>query len=448
MNRRLFSLFCLLTCALSAGCDRDRQWPARPLTLICPWSAGGGTDRVSRQIAVQLEAELGVPVNVINATGGGGVTGHTRGAVARPDGYTLMMATVELNMLHWRGLCPITPDSYRPLAKLNEDSAAIFVRSDAAWQSIPELESAFRDAGDPIPVSGSAAGSIWHLALVGWLMNRDVAVESANWISINGSAPSLQELMAGGVEVVCCSIPEAGALLEAGEVRCLGVMSDEPCPAAPEIPTFRQQDVAWSMGGWRGLAYPLNVPEDRVDKMEAAIMKVAHSDEFAEFMDSAGFNLSVTDGATFANFLGEADKGFGEILTKPEMQDRQTAPLSPWFLPIGLAIAGGLLGLVGFVASGKSVEVPATTDSESESIEAKPDLRLLLGFVASIALFIVFCQAVGYVIAAAVMMAALLLMLRVRLPVAALIVVAAVPTLYQIFAGILGVPLPWGWFGW
>ncbi|MCA9049931.1 MAG: hypothetical protein KDA89_14445, partial [Planctomycetaceae bacterium] len=93
----LVTLFCL-----TAGCGRESHWPSRPVTLICPWSAGGGTDRVSRQVAVQLEAELGVPVNVVNAVGGGGVTGHTRGALAQPDGYTLTMATVELNMLHWR----------------------------------------------------------------------------------------------------------------------------------------------------------------------------------------------------------------------------------------------------------------------------------------------------------------------------------------------------------
>src|SRR5690606_48275 len=85
------------------GCSAEQEFPDQPIALICPWSAGGGTDRVARQVAAQLEAELGVPVNVINAVGGSGVTGHTRGAVARPDGYTLTMITVELSMLHWRG---------------------------------------------------------------------------------------------------------------------------------------------------------------------------------------------------------------------------------------------------------------------------------------------------------------------------------------------------------
>ena len=85
----------LASLAVFVGCGTQQPFPSRPITLICPWSPGGGTDRVSRQMAMQLERRLGVPVNVINATGGSGVTGLTRGARSRPDGYTLMMMTVE-----------------------------------------------------------------------------------------------------------------------------------------------------------------------------------------------------------------------------------------------------------------------------------------------------------------------------------------------------------------
>ncbi len=95
------SVFC-------CGCRGQDGYPNGPVMLICPWSAGGGTDRVSRQVASLLSQDLGVPVNVVNATGGAGVTGHTRGALARPDGYTITMVTCEINMLHWRGLAEIS----------------------------------------------------------------------------------------------------------------------------------------------------------------------------------------------------------------------------------------------------------------------------------------------------------------------------------------------------
>jgi hypothetical protein len=100
-------------------------------------------------MAALLEAEIGVRVNVVNATGGQGVTGHSRGARARPDGYTLTMMTVELNMLHWRGLTTVTPGSFAPLVLFNRDPAAVFVRADAPWRTLAELERFVRSLARP-----------------------------------------------------------------------------------------------------------------------------------------------------------------------------------------------------------------------------------------------------------------------------------------------------------
>ena len=126
------------------GCRQESAYPSRPITIICPWAAGGGTDRVSRQMAMQLEQELGVPVNVVNATGGKGVTGHNRGLTARPDGYTLTMMTFELNTMHWMGLTELTYQNCVPLVSVNEDYAALLVRVEADWNSLGELESEIR----------------------------------------------------------------------------------------------------------------------------------------------------------------------------------------------------------------------------------------------------------------------------------------------------------------
>ena len=133
-------LLALVLPPLLIGCGAEDSYPGRPITLVCPRAAGGGTDRVSRQIAVHLENDLGVPVNVINATGGRGVTGYSRGLHARPNGYTMILSTVELNMMHWIGLTGLTYRDGIPLMSLNEDSAAIVVRTDAPWQTLEELE--------------------------------------------------------------------------------------------------------------------------------------------------------------------------------------------------------------------------------------------------------------------------------------------------------------------
>ena len=92
------TLATILTIGLISASAAD--YPKRPITLICPWGAGGGTDAVSRIIATLLKKELGVPVNVVNRTGGSGAVGHTAMATAKPDGYTIGMPTVEITMMH------------------------------------------------------------------------------------------------------------------------------------------------------------------------------------------------------------------------------------------------------------------------------------------------------------------------------------------------------------
>ena len=149
----------LLSTLAFGGCDTRSQYPDRPLLLVCPWSVGGGTDRVSRQVAELLKHELAQPVNVINATGGQGVTGHDRGARARPDGYTLMMMTVEINMLHWQGLTDLTYRDYRPLMMINRDAAALFVRQDAPWPDLRVLTAVVsKDDPGKLRASGSGMG--------------------------------------------------------------------------------------------------------------------------------------------------------------------------------------------------------------------------------------------------------------------------------------------------
>jgi tripartite-type tricarboxylate transporter receptor subunit TctC len=90
--------------------------PSRPDTLICPWAAGGGTDRVARTAAMLLEKDVGQPINAVNRTGGGAV-GHTTGATADPDGHTITTVTVEIAMIHWIGLAQVTPRSFAPAAQ-------------------------------------------------------------------------------------------------------------------------------------------------------------------------------------------------------------------------------------------------------------------------------------------------------------------------------------------
>ena len=103
-------------------------WPERPVTVVVPWGAGGGTDAVGRILASLLEKELGQPFNVVNRTGGSGVVGHSAIANANPDGYTIGIATVEIAMMHWAGLTDLSYEDYTVFGQVNLDPGGLMVR--------------------------------------------------------------------------------------------------------------------------------------------------------------------------------------------------------------------------------------------------------------------------------------------------------------------------------
>lgn len=431
----------LLILLLAAGCGRPQAFPSRPITMLCPWSAGGGTDRVSRQMAMQLERRLGVPVNVINATGGSGVTGFTRGARSRADGYTLMMMTVELSMLHWRGLTEITHEDFAPLALLNRDAAALFVREDAAFQTLADLEAAIREAPSPLKASGTAQGGIWHAAVAGWLDSRGLATDAVTWVSLNGSGPSLQELMAGGLDIVCCAVAEADALLAAKRVRCLGVMAPERLPAAPQIPTFREQGADWEMAGWRGLGAPADVPADRLQVLTDAVAAEATSEEFQAFLAQAGFDHSFQPAGVFADTLAAQDRLFERVMTSEALGGVAADAGGGLVFP---AVVASLLVLVVATAVVTRRHADREKSAHTMSPVSTPGVLNAVTVVLTVAAFLAIVDHLGFLVAATLLLVVMLLRFGTHPVRAVAIAVSAAGVVQVVFAGLLRVPLPRG----
>ena len=313
LRTAIFSVFTLLLGLLST--PAMAAYPERPITLIVPWGAGGGTDATGRMIASLLEPELGQPVNVVNRTGGSGVVGHSAIATAKPDGYTIGVATVEIGMMHWAGLTELTGKDYTPIALYNYDAAGFQVRADSPWESVNDAVEAIKADPGKHKSSGTGQGGIWHLAMAGMLNTAGVSPEASPWVPSKGAAPGLQELAAGGVDIVTCSIVEAAALIDAGKVKALAVMDTERNGAFPEVPTLVEAaDLDWQMAAWRGLAGPKGMPDDVTAKLTEAFEKVWNSAEFQEFMKGRGFGLVWKPGAEFSEWMDNSDAALGEVM--------------------------------------------------------------------------------------------------------------------------------------
>ena len=306
-----------LSLAALAGGAAAQEWkPNRPITMIVPWGAGGGTDATARIIASLMEKDLGQPVNVVNRTGGSGVVGHAAIASAPPDGYTIGVITVEITMMHHQKLTDLNPTSYTPIALVNLDPAGFQVRADSPYKSMNDVITAVRANPGKFKASGTGQGGIWHLALAGMLRVSGIDPATVPWVPSNGAAPGLQDLVAGGVEFVPVSLPEARSLIDAGKVRSLAVMDTQRSALYPNVPTLKEATgLDWMTGAWRGVAAPKGLPPAVAARLEASVKKAYDSKEYKDFMTQRGFGLLWASSGDFARFMAKGDTDMKAVMT-------------------------------------------------------------------------------------------------------------------------------------
>jgi tripartite-type tricarboxylate transporter receptor subunit TctC len=298
------------------GLLRAAGYPDRPVTFVVPWGAGGGTDATARIVGALLEKKFGQPFNVVNRTGGSGVVGHSAIATAAPDGYTIGMVTVEIAMMRHQGLTDLSHESYAPLSLMNADPAGVTVQADGPHGDIAALVAAIKaSAPGSMKASGTGQGGIWHLALVAMLQEMGLAPNHVAWVPSEGAAPAMQDLAAGGVDFVTCSLPEARSMIDAGRARGLAVMAPERHALFPDLPTLKEAaGVAAEVGAWRGICAPKGTPAEIVDTLAAALAEVAQDPEFTGFMSGRGFGVRYMPPAEHAAFMASEDAAMAKAM--------------------------------------------------------------------------------------------------------------------------------------
>jgi tripartite-type tricarboxylate transporter receptor subunit TctC len=258
---------------------------------------------------------MGQPVNVVNRTGGNGVVGHSAIATAPADGYTIGMVTVEISMMHWAGLTELNPKDYTPLALMNIDPAAVTVRADSPYKTVNDLLNAAKANPGKFKASGTGQGGIWHLALAGMLKDQKMDLSATPWVPSNGAAPAMNDLAAGGVEFVTCSLPESRALIDAGKARPLAVMASQPSGLYPNVPTLKAATGSnWTIGAWRGIAGPKGLPADVQAKLGTVLKKIYDSQDYQGFMQQRGFGVVYADAKGFEQFMAKGDADMGVVM--------------------------------------------------------------------------------------------------------------------------------------
>ena len=183
------------------------------------------------------------------------------------------------------------------------------------------------------------------------------------WIPTRGASPSLQELMAKNLDLVCCSLPEAQALIQGGNLKGLGVMADERIKGFDDVKTFKEQGVDWTLVGWRALGVPSDTPPEVTDTLMKALRDIVVSDEFAAFMKTGNYNVSIREGDEARKTLDSMDAEMGKLLGMAEFRDLEKSGYSKNTFPALLGCADELTIIIFRQATGGKL---ATSDAQQQ----------------------------------------------------------------------------------
>jgi len=316
--KQVLSLTAVAAAALLPVAARAADYPTRPIELVVPSSAGGGTDVMARLFAETAKKYISQPIVVSNKPGASGGIGMTEVQRATPDGYKVAVLISELAIIPHLGMTKATTADFIPIARLNGDPGLIAVRADSALQSIEDLLAQARKQPGTFSMGNAGTGTIWHLAAA--------AVEDKNGVRFNhvpfqGAAPSVLALVGGHVDAITVSPAEIGGHVAAGKARVLVAMSERRLPPPfDKVPTFREKGVDLTVGTWRGLGVPLATPPEVVQVLRETARKTAEDPAFRDALAKANLQPSYMDGEGFQAFMNSQSAYFKKLLSGMNLQ--------------------------------------------------------------------------------------------------------------------------------
>ena len=236
----LLSAVALVIASPGPAAAQTSDYPNRAVTFIVPFAPGGVTSLFARVLGAKLEQRLGKPFVVENRPGGGGVTAATAVARAAPDGYTIMMASstvLAINVTVRKNL-PYDPrKDLTPIALLARVPFVLVVNPSLPVQSVADLVKLAKDKPGQLSFGTPGPGTFHHLNAE---MFKSIFGLDLVHVPYKGSAPALNDLVGGHIQMMFCDVPPAMSLIEAGKIRALGVTTAERVPAVPDIPPLAE----------------------------------------------------------------------------------------------------------------------------------------------------------------------------------------------------------------
>ena len=308
MRKTIFSV-ALLSLLTFSGVATAQEYPARAVTMVIPFAAGGPTDVLGRIVAARMSEILGQQVVVENVGGGGGMLGGDRVARAAPDGYQFLLGTVgtqaQGQTLYKKQLYNSVTD-FTPVALIAEVPLVLVVRKDLPVNNLQEFVAYAKANQEKMSFGSAGLGAATHL---GCLLTNYILGTNITHVPYRGTGPAMQDLIGCRIDFLCGAITTVKPQVDGGTVKAIAIMNDERSPALPNLPTVVEQGVKDLIAHtWNAVFLPKGTPEAIVRKLNAAIVAAKNSPAVRDRLEGLGAQIVSDERATpeyLAKFLPE-----------------------------------------------------------------------------------------------------------------------------------------------
>ena len=272
-----------------------QSYPAKPITVIVPFAAGGPTDIVARLLGEHMSRTLGQPFIIENVTGAGGTTGMTRMAQAAPDGYTIAvgnMGTMSAAPALYPNLKYDPVAGLAPISVVSNTAMVIITRKTMEAKTLAEFVTWLKANGDKTTLAHAGVGSISFT--IGTIFNSLIGIKPG-LVVYRGTAPAMNDLVAGQIDMIVDQATNCVPQIQAGTIKAYAVTSPVRLASLPDVPTTKEAGMPeFAPDAWNAMAAPKGTPKEAIDKLMGALQKAFDDPAMVKRFDDLGSTVPLS----------------------------------------------------------------------------------------------------------------------------------------------------------
>lgn len=298
----------------AAGTAANSKYPEKPVTIIVPYAAGGGTDVGTRIIAKYAEKYFGKSFVIQNVEGGGGEIGFSQMVRSKPDGYTIAAMTLGHVTLTTTRKASYDPNTdIKPISLLVRDPSFLVVRADDnRFKDIDSVIEYAKANPNKFTLGTSGAGSSDHIGVLAVNLSKSIEIKPVHY---GGAAEAKAAMLGGHVDAFMPTTGEVLDLVKEGKAKMIATSADERLTAYPDVPTFKEKGINAPIDATRGFAAPKGIPDDVLQKLDDAFRQASQDPAFLKDMADMGLPVDYLGHADYTNLIKQQYDFFKEMAT-------------------------------------------------------------------------------------------------------------------------------------